>query len=211
MEVVYVTQTQPKFLTIYNTLYKEIQIGKYPSGHALPTEKELCARFDVSRMTLRQAIKLLAEDGIREYKREGTLCYSTKVMPNTLQVWIKHPLDQILLARVSMSSINYRVDLESEYTNHLFANHPSAVIAMERYYQKKDNHSSKADAFCFTFIPLNVIDTFKVNTQNEDDMKTFVEQTIYSNAYQSDLLVYYQKRPTSKIIVTCLMVIHIVG
>ncbi len=54
------TQTQPKFLTIYNTLYKEIQIGKYPSGHALPTEKELCARFDVSRMTLRQAIKLLA-------------------------------------------------------------------------------------------------------------------------------------------------------
>ncbi|HHJ5166417.1 TPA: hypothetical protein ACSU5I_002819, partial [Staphylococcus aureus] len=23
MEVVYVTQTQPKFLTIYNTLYKE--------------------------------------------------------------------------------------------------------------------------------------------------------------------------------------------
>ncbi|HBC7315051.1 TPA: GntR family transcriptional regulator, partial [Staphylococcus aureus] len=27
MEVVYVTQTQPKFLTIYNTLYKEIQIG----------------------------------------------------------------------------------------------------------------------------------------------------------------------------------------
>ncbi|EOD4572044.1 TPA: hypothetical protein ACK0ZO_002845, partial [Staphylococcus aureus] len=25
MEVVYVTQTQPKFLTIYNTLYKEIQ------------------------------------------------------------------------------------------------------------------------------------------------------------------------------------------
>ena len=38
------TQTQPKFLTIYNTLYKEIQIGKYPSGHALPTEKgTLCA------------------------------------------------------------------------------------------------------------------------------------------------------------------------
>lgn len=76
------TQTQPKFLTIYNTLYKEIQIGKYPSGHALPTEKELCARFDVSRMTLRQAIKLLAEDGIVEStKREGTLCYSTNKCP----------------------------------------------------------------------------------------------------------------------------------
>ena len=126
-----------KILTIYNTLYKEIQIGKYPSGHALPTEKELCARFDVSRMTLRQAIKLLAEDGIVEYKREGTLRYSTKNAQHASSMdQFKHPLDQILLDRVSMSSINYRVDLESEYTNHLFANHPSAVIAMERYYQK---------------------------------------------------------------------------
>ncbi len=88
MEVVYVTQTQPKFLTIYNTLYKEIQIGKYPSGHALPTEKELCARFDVSRMTLRQAIKLLAEDGIVESTRGKDTLLFHKQMPNTLQVWI---------------------------------------------------------------------------------------------------------------------------
>ncbi|HDD0124382.1 GntR family transcriptional regulator [Staphylococcus aureus] len=200
MEVVYVTQTQPKFLTIYNTLYKEIQIGKYPSGHALPTEKELCARFDVSRMTLRQAIKLLAEDGIVESTRgKGHFVIpQTNAQHASSMDQFKHPLDQILLARVSMSSINYRVDLESEYTNHLFANHPSAVIAMERYYQKKDNHSKQADAFCFTFIPLNVIDTFKVNTQNEDDMKTFVEQTIYSNSYQSDLKMSITKAPHFK-------------
>ncbi|MDG5418399.1 GntR family transcriptional regulator, partial [Staphylococcus aureus] len=50
----------------------------------------------------------------------------------------------------------------------------------------------------FTFIPLNVIDTFKVNTQNEDDMKTFVEQTIYSNAYQSDLKMSITKAPHFK-------------
>ena len=90
-------------------------------------------------MTLRQAIKLLAEDGIVESTRgKGHFVIPQTNAQLTLQVWInlKHPLDQILLDRVSMSSINYRVDLESEYTNHLFANHPSAVIAMERYYQK---------------------------------------------------------------------------
>ena len=38
-------------------------------------------------------------------------------------------------------------------------------------------------------------DTFKVNTQNRDDMKTFVEQTIYSNAYQSDLKMSITKAP----------------
>ncbi|CXW21939.1 GntR family transcriptional regulator [Staphylococcus aureus] len=72
------TQTQPKFLTIYNTLYKEIQIGKYPSGHALPTEKELCARFDVSRMTYKIVGRRWHR---REYKREGTLRYSTNKCP----------------------------------------------------------------------------------------------------------------------------------
>lgn len=100
MEVVYVTQTQPKFLTIYNTLYKEIQIGKYPSGHALPTEKELCARFDVSRMTLRQAIKLLAEDGIVESTRgKGHFVIpQTNAQHASSMDQFKHPLDQILLA-----------------------------------------------------------------------------------------------------------------
>ncbi|MDN8867467.1 GntR family transcriptional regulator, partial [Staphylococcus aureus] len=58
--------------------------------------------------------------------------------------------------------------------------------------------SKQADAFCFTFIPLNFIDTFKVNTQNEDDMKTFVEQTIYRNAYQSDLKMSITKAPQFK-------------
>ena len=92
------TQTQPKFLTIYNTLYKEIQIGKYPSGHALPTEKELCARFDVSRMTLRQAIKLLAEDGIVEYKRKGHFVIpQINAQHASSMDQFKHPLDQILL------------------------------------------------------------------------------------------------------------------
>ena len=42
----------------------------------------------------------------------------------------KHPLDQILLDRVSMSTINYRVDLESEYTNH-FVCKPSLLPSLQ--------------------------------------------------------------------------------
>ncbi len=40
------TQTQPKFLTIYNTLYKEIQIGKYPDmAMHISTEKDTCITY----------------------------------------------------------------------------------------------------------------------------------------------------------------------
>ncbi|TNX67214.1 hypothetical protein FIU15_13785 [Staphylococcus aureus] len=105
---------------------------------------------------------------------------------------------------MTLKSLNYRVDLESEYTNHLFPDHPSAVIAMERYYFQEGNTTTKADALCFTFIPLNVIDTFQVKTQSERQMKTFVEETVYASAYQSDLKYSITKAPMFKIINTCL-------
>ena len=38
-------------------------------GDRLPSEAELCERFDVSRMTARQAVQLLANDGLIERRR----------------------------------------------------------------------------------------------------------------------------------------------
>ncbi len=183
----FVTQSQPKFLNIYNTLYKEIQLGKFPGGAALPTEKVLCERFGVSRMTLRQAIKLLVEDGVVESVRgKGHFVISKLHERHASSVTtLAHPLYQMARFPMTLQSVNYRVDLESDYTNHLFPHHPSAVIAMERYYARDNN--SNADALCFTFIPLNVIDTFGIKTQNETEMITFVEETVYQHAYQSDL------------------------
>ena len=131
-------------------------------------KKELCARFDVSRMTLRQAIKLLAEDGIVERFTRGKghfVIPQTNAQHASSMDQFKHPLDQILLFRVSMSSINYRVDLESEYTKSFvckpsFCRHCNGTLL-----SKRTIILSKLDAFCFTFIPLNVIVIFKVNTE----------------------------------------------
>ncbi|MDR5603823.1 GntR family transcriptional regulator [Staphylococcus coagulans] len=192
------SQSQPKFLTIYNTLYEEIQIGKYPSGQALPTEKTLCQRFQVSRMTLRQAIKLLVEDGIVESTRgKGHFVLRQKVAHQTSSMGLlKHPLQQVSIQPVSLTSMHYRVDLESEYTNHLFPNHPTAVIAMERYYQHTQSTNAASAAFCFSFIPLHVIDTFKINTQSEQAMRDFVENTVYQNSTQSNLKISITPSPS---------------
>ncbi|UOC14474.1 GntR family transcriptional regulator [Staphylococcus agnetis] len=196
----FVTQSQPKFLNIYNTLFEEIQMGKFPGGQALPTEKVLCERFGVSRMTLRQAIKILVEDGVIESIRgKGHIVIPQMRAHHASSVTLlEHPLHQMSRHAMTLGSLNYRVDLESEYTNHLFTDHPSAVIAMERYYFEKDNESNHADALCFTFIPVNVIDTFKINTQSERQMCQFVEETVYMNAYQSDLKYSITKAPIFK-------------
>ncbi|MEQ6030216.1 GntR family transcriptional regulator [Staphylococcus saccharolyticus] len=168
------TESQPKFLNIYNTSYEEIQLGKFPSGQALPTEKLLCERFDVSRMTLRQAIKLLVEDGVIESVRgKGHIVIAQSRTHHTSSVTLlQQPLHQMSRYSMTLDSLNYRVDLQSNYTNHLFPHHPSAVIALERYYFKKDNPSSKADAYCFTFLPLNVVDAYQINTQSLNEMES---------------------------------------
>lgn len=52
----------PKHLLIREQLLADISTMR--TGEALPQERELAERFDVSRMTVRQALRSLAEDGL---------------------------------------------------------------------------------------------------------------------------------------------------
>jgi GntR family transcriptional regulator len=54
----------PLYLQVKTTLESEIKDGKFGQGSRLPSERELCERFGVSRMTARQALKGLERDGL---------------------------------------------------------------------------------------------------------------------------------------------------
>jgi GntR family transcriptional regulator len=54
----------PLYLQVKNTLEVEIRAGKYSTDERLPSERELCEKFGVSRMTARQALKGLERDGL---------------------------------------------------------------------------------------------------------------------------------------------------
>ena len=60
------TKTSKKLLytSVYDKLYKMIINGEYPLNSKLPSEPELAKSFGVSRMTLRQALALLQDDGL---------------------------------------------------------------------------------------------------------------------------------------------------
>jgi GntR family transcriptional regulator len=55
---------QPRYRQVAQTLISEIESGRYPVGELLPTEYELCEQFGVSRFTVREAIKQLAQLGL---------------------------------------------------------------------------------------------------------------------------------------------------
>ncbi len=54
----------PLYLQVARTLKSEIVSGTYMVGSLLPTEEELCRRFSVSRYTVREALRLLRDDGL---------------------------------------------------------------------------------------------------------------------------------------------------
>ncbi|NDJ55882.1 GntR family transcriptional regulator [Enterobacteriaceae bacterium 4M9] len=58
---------------IARELAADIASGKYPAGSLFPTEKELCEAYDVSRHTVREALRSLSEQGlISRRKGAGT-------------------------------------------------------------------------------------------------------------------------------------------
>ncbi|MEW5816520.1 MAG: GntR family transcriptional regulator [Spirochaetota bacterium] len=67
------------YTKLYNVLRERILNRQYISGQKLPTERELCEQFGISRITIRHALRLLQEQGLvaREPGR-GTFVRSIK-------------------------------------------------------------------------------------------------------------------------------------
>lgn len=75
----------PIYLQIHNELKRQIEFGKYKVGDKIPAERELAVEFGVSRMTLRQAVQTLADEGILERRvGDGTYVANQKVQEKCL-------------------------------------------------------------------------------------------------------------------------------
>lgn len=67
----------PLYVQLARALREDIVSGQFPVGAQLPTEESLCQRFSVSRHTVREALRLLREDGLVSSRRGA----GTRVMP----------------------------------------------------------------------------------------------------------------------------------
>lgn len=65
---------QPLYAALAAMLTRDIEEGKYPPSSTLPSEKELTERYSVSRQTVRQALRILRDQGlISSHAGVGTL------------------------------------------------------------------------------------------------------------------------------------------
>lgn len=77
---------QPRYLVLAQALVDAIKSGRYPLNSLLPTEHELCKQFNVSRHTVREAIRRLNELGlISKQQGVGTRVKATQVASRYVQ------------------------------------------------------------------------------------------------------------------------------
>lgn len=100
----------PVYIQIHNQIKKDIEGGKWRVGERIPSERELAVDFSVSRMTLRQAIQTLVDEGILERRvGAGTYVASQKVQEKMSGVT---SFTDVMLAqgkRPSSRTISYHV------------------------------------------------------------------------------------------------------
>ncbi len=73
-------QTAPLYRQVAGALREEIVSGVFPVGALLPTEDRLGERFGVSRHTVREALRLLRDDGFVSSRRgSGTVVIPPRV------------------------------------------------------------------------------------------------------------------------------------
>ena len=124
----------PIYIQIEEQLKQQIQQGDFSIGTSIPSERELSERFGVSRMTVRQSITKLVNDGLlyRE-KGRGTFVANPKV---------EQPLNGLTSFTEDMESRGMRpsskligfeiLDPESDVAQELQLNDGDQVYFVER-------------------------------------------------------------------------------
>jgi len=77
----------PYYLQIKEEIEADIEAGIYRDGDKLPSERELCLHYGVSRIPVRKALELLEAHGrIRSYQGKGSFVTAPKLQNNLVRI-----------------------------------------------------------------------------------------------------------------------------
>jgi GntR family transcriptional regulator, transcriptional repressor for pyruvate dehydrogenase complex len=120
-----VQRVQPSYVQVASQLRALILSGKLSPGERLPTEGDLAAQFGVSRSTTREALRLLAAEGLVETRRGVTG-----------GAFIVHPdpadLELALSTAVNLAAGTDRLSMAEVFEMWEITQVPAAVLAARR-------------------------------------------------------------------------------
>ncbi|MEW6857072.1 GntR family transcriptional regulator [Streptococcus iniae] len=167
----------PAYIKIHDAIKKDIDNGVWSIGDRLPSERDLSEHFQVSRMTLRQAVTLLVEEGILE-RRIGSGTYvashrvQEKMRGTTSFTEIVHsqgktPSSKLLSYQKQLASDTEIKELNLQKTDY--------VIRMERV--------RYADKLPLVYEVASIPEKYITNVKRQDITEHFFK-TMVANGYE---------------------------
>ena len=134
----------PLYLQIAEILRQDLDRGVWLEGDFLPTVSELSAKYSVAKITVRQAVKILDEEGLLKARRG----HGTSVLP-------KPPVRDRLVLGTHLSTLTdlYRGDKPAlKLLEDRLANIPSKPLignlSKNGYHLLKRTHSRNGEVYC---------------------------------------------------------------
>ena len=171
---------KPLYISVYDRLFKLIMDGAFPAESKLPTEPELAKMLGVSRMTLRQALALLQDDGLVScvHGKGNFVTRASHVKRTDGLEKIGNPIYKCHTEAIDEVELYFRLDLESEYTEQVLKRKAAAVVAVDRWYKSK----GEVVAYSFTFMAIDVVTELKLDLKNEQQLLEMLESKVYKLA-----------------------------
>lgn len=144
----------PLYYRIANHLRNRIMSGTYPPGERIPTENELSDKFNASRITIRQSLKVLESQGMLNRKQGiGTIVNKNiKLKPISFNGYVEDIIFQLLPARV-IHFQKKEVKASSEIKDLLgFSEDECPIVQLERVRAIGDQINS----YALNFLPLEI-------------------------------------------------------
>ena len=167
----------PAYIRIHDAIKRQINQGVWEIGQRLPSERDLADDYEVSRMTLRQAITLLVEEGILERRvGSGTYVAGHRVQEKMRGTTSFTEIVKSQGKKPSSSVISYQRKLANDSEmKRLGLKASDYVVRMERV-RFADNVPL---VFEVASIPEKLIQSF-----NQEDITEHFFQTLTDNGYE---------------------------
>lgn len=171
------TMEEPTYIKIHNQIKRDVENHVYKVGDRIPAERQLAVKFGVSRMTLRQAIKTLEEEGILERRLgSGTYVASQKVQEKMSGIMSFTEITQANGQIPSSKLISYQIGKPSlSEKERLNLNPDSEVLRMERI------RFADETPICYEVV---TIPYHLVENLSKDDISTHLYETLNKNGYR---------------------------
>lgn len=175
----------PKYLEIQNLLLQRIKNGDYQEGQLIPKEVDLAEQLNVSRPTVRHAIRNLVQAGYLERrKKRGTIVTQTKIkqqFTHVIESYNTEIQNNGLVAKTQV--LNFSTEKASDEVTEALTIKPNTEVYKLVRLRSADN---KPVVFVVTYLPIaQLSDLQKID---------FTHHSLYSELAKAGLEITHVSR-----------------